>query len=179
MAETKRGGERRGIFSKKAREIIGVDTDRRVTGLLRRLSVGVDKPVVVPNRTDGGNAREAVHPRSGHRIRPGGQTVTVWLATYVMAVLLTIFDAPPEVVWFACGFFAGAEWLAVEDGVPGNTFTEFTRKWFGHPMIRWGLGVALSVLVGYRVSAWLGIGLAIWLPLHFTFNSFEKKVLGR
>lgn len=121
--------------------------------------------------------------------RPDRDFSKVWYSTYALAVILTI---PLEFLWPVWSViaavlvvipvvgFAIAETIAVVNEKRGDTKTEFTHYRVKHPMVRYLIGVWMGALVYYRVPGTigevLGIGLLIWLPLHFAIWGIEKKI---
>lgn len=106
---------------------------------------------------------------------------TPWPATWLGAAALTIgwiIGAPwvSPLGLILTGMFIGAEWLAVFDGVPGNTMSEGVWKEVPPPPVRWALGVWLGVLIMATVHPVLGVLVCLWLPIHWGARGFEKRV---
>lgn len=108
----------------------------------------------------------------------------IWTLILVMSVILLIVPflfpettEPLSHVAFAFAFyFLGAEHSSLSDGVPRNTMSEFIRWTITDRPARFLIGVLLSLTVYVRVDEFIGILLAIWLPLHLTFPGIEKKI---
>lgn len=104
----------------------------------------------------------------------------IWIVFTVLAIILSIpnLNIPYNLITgFTLGLFVGAEWVAYLAEEVGDTLSEFVWDWVPHPTIRWGLGVWIGSLVIIRVNPYLGIGVVLWLPLHWAHRNFEKRLL--
>lgn len=114
--------------------------------------------------------------------RPPTHHRTLWLIWAVVTATV-LFIPDPFYRGFVFGAFLSPELLAVFNRIRGDTFTEFIQWTVTDRISRFTIGVAYAylALVAFPapVAPWAAGFLVAWLPAHFAFPEFERRILDR
>lgn len=102
---------------------------------------------------------------------------SAWALAVPVAGLLWATGSPyaGDALLITLSFFGGAEILGA---FVDETFSQFVGRSVGHPVLRWGLGVAQATLAWLMLGWVIGAALFLVLPAHYVAMASNRASRG-